>query len=149
MDKRTKVQLQPVRSIFKLYPYLVLTIIEVNIMNCRQKKNKPSKIVPSNCGKKTYCLQQVQWQPWRQRRFLCIKTEVAATCLQNTYGFYPNDTLKLKITLENMFGENSMKCFLQPRKHKKGNRILFTTIFEESMYCVRRKNITSCHLAAA
>ena len=35
----------------------------------------------------------------------------------NTYGFTPEDTLSLKITLENMFGENSMKCSI----HKKGN----------------------------
>ena len=54
----------------------------------------------------------------------------------NTYGFTPEDTLSLKITLENMFGENSMKCSIH--KHKKGNRIY---IWEESMECLR-KNIT-------
>ena len=52
MDKRTKVQLQPVRSIFKLYPYLVLTIIEVNIMNCRQKKISLARLYPQIAAKK-------------------------------------------------------------------------------------------------
>ena len=39
----------------------------------------------------------------------------------NTYGFTPEDTLSFKITLEIMFGENSMKCSIH--KHKKGNII--------------------------
>ena len=42
------------------------------------------------------------------------------------------DILKLKETLENMFGENSLKCTIH--KHKKGERIY---IWEESMKCLR------------
>ena len=36
----------------------------------------------------------------------------------NTYGFTNEDILKLKKTLENMFGENSLKCTIH--KHSKG-----------------------------
>jgi hypothetical protein len=39
----------------------------------------------------------------------------------NTYGFTSKDILILKKTLENMFGENSLKCSIH--KHKKGERI--------------------------
>ena len=39
----------------------------------------------------------------------------------NTYGFTHEGILKLKETLENMFGENSLKCSIH--KHKKGERI--------------------------
>ena len=39
----------------------------------------------------------------------------------NTYGFSNKDVLKLKSTLENMFGENTLKCSIH--KHKKGERI--------------------------
>lgn len=46
----------------------------------------------------------------------------------NTYAFNLEDVLKLKSTLENMFGNNSLKCSIH--KHKKGHRIY---IFEESM----------------
>lgn len=52
------------------------------------------------------------------------------------YGFTPEGTLSLKITLENMFGKNSMKCSIH--KHKKGDRLY---IWEEGMECLR-KNIT-------
>ena len=50
----------------------------------------------------------------------------------NTYGFSNQDVLKLKSTLENMFGENTLKCSIH--KHKKGERIY---IWEESMVVVR------------
>ena len=46
----------------------------------------------------------------------------------NTYAFKSEDVLKLKSTLENMFGNNSLKCSIH--KHKKGDRIY---IFGESM----------------
>lgn len=36
----------------------------------------------------------------------------------NTYGFISQDILNLKITLENMFGENTLKCSIH--NHKKG-----------------------------
>ena len=39
----------------------------------------------------------------------------------NTYGFTNQDVLKLKSTLENMFGENTLKCSIH--KHNKGERI--------------------------
>lgn len=50
----------------------------------------------------------------------------------NTYGFNTEDIFNLKITLENMFGKNSLKCSIH--KHKKGNRIY---IWEESMVLLR------------
>lgn len=46
----------------------------------------------------------------------------------NTYGFTSKDVLILKNTLENLFGENSLKCSIH--KHKKGERIY---IWKESM----------------
>ena len=56
----------------------------------------------------------------------------------NTYGFTNQDVLKLKTTLENIFGENSLKCSIH--KHSKGERIY---IWEEkqSMDLIRN-NIT-------
>lgn len=50
----------------------------------------------------------------------------------NTYGFTAEDILKLKLTLENLFGENSLKCSIH--KHPKGGRIY---IWEESMELLR------------
>ena len=50
----------------------------------------------------------------------------------NTYGFTSQDVLILKYTLENMFGERTLKCSIH--KHKKGERIY---IWEESMGFVR------------
>ena len=50
----------------------------------------------------------------------------------NTYGFSNQDVLNLKSTLENMFGENTLKCSIH--KHKKGERIY---IWGESMGVVR------------
>ena len=50
----------------------------------------------------------------------------------NTYAFNSEDVLKLKSTLENMFGNNSLKCSIH--KHKKGDRIY---IFGESMDILR------------
>ena len=50
----------------------------------------------------------------------------------NTYGFTSEDVLRLKHTVENMFGVNSIKCSIH--KHKKGDRIY---IWEESMDCLR------------
>ena len=50
----------------------------------------------------------------------------------NTYGFTSQDVLILKYTLENMFGERTLKCSIH--KHKKGERIY---IWEESMGVVR------------
>ena len=50
----------------------------------------------------------------------------------NTYGFTHEGILKLKEALENMFGENSLKCSIH--KHNKGERIY---IWEESMECLR------------
>nr|CAI9430484.1 LAGLIDADG endonuclease [Fomitopsis pinicola] len=50
----------------------------------------------------------------------------------NTYGFTSQDILNLKSTLENMFGENTLKCSIH--KHKKGDRIY---IWEESMELIR------------
>ena len=54
----------------------------------------------------------------------------------NTYGFTYEDILLLKQTLENMFGENSLKCSIH--KHPKGQRIY---IWEESMVLLK-KNIS-------
>lgn len=39
----------------------------------------------------------------------------------NTYAFNLEEILKLKSTLENMFGDNLLKCSIH--KHKKGYRI--------------------------
>ena len=50
----------------------------------------------------------------------------------NTYGFTSQDVLILKYTLENMFGERTLKCSIH--KHKKGERIY---IWGESMDVVR------------
>lgn len=50
----------------------------------------------------------------------------------NTYGFTLEDILRLKLTLENLFGENSLKCSIH--KHPKGARIY---IWEESMGLLR------------
>ena len=50
----------------------------------------------------------------------------------NTYGFTSEDVLRLKHTLENMFGVNSLKCSIH--KHQNGDRIY---IWEESMNCLR------------
>ena len=50
----------------------------------------------------------------------------------NTYGFTHQDVLLLKSTLENMFGENTLKCSIH--KHKKGERIY---IWGESMDTIR------------
>ena len=50
----------------------------------------------------------------------------------NTYGFSNQDVLKLKFILENLFGENTLKCSIH--KHKKGERIY---IWGESMGVVR------------
>ena len=50
----------------------------------------------------------------------------------NTYGFKDEDILTLKRTLENIFGENSLKCSIH--KHKKGGRIY---IWKESMELLR------------
>jgi hypothetical protein len=50
----------------------------------------------------------------------------------NTYGFNTKDILNLKKTLENMFGENSLKCSIH--KHKNGERIY---IWERSMELLR------------
>ena len=50
----------------------------------------------------------------------------------NTYGFTTEEVLKLKQTVENMFGENSLKCSIH--KHKKGSRIY---IWKESMELLR------------
>lgn len=52
----------------------------------------------------------------------------------NTYGFSKEEVLLLKKTLENMFGENSLKCSIH--KHSKGERIY---IWEESMVMLRDK----------
>ena len=57
----------------------------------------------------------------------------------NTYAFNSEDVLKLKSTLENMFGNNSLKCSIH--KHKKGDRIY---IFGESMDILR--NNISVHM---
>lgn len=50
----------------------------------------------------------------------------------NTYGLTPQDIFLLKTTLENMFGENTLKCTIH--KHQKGERIY---IWEESMEFLR------------
>jgi LAGLIDADG DNA endonuclease family protein len=56
----------------------------------------------------------------------------------NTYGFTNQDVLKLKSTLENMFGENTLKCSIH--KQNKGERIY---IWGESMdVMLRRHNIS-------
>ena len=57
----------------------------------------------------------------------------------NTYAFNSEDVLKLKSTLENLFGNNSLKCSIH--KHKKGDRIY---IFGESMDILR--NNISVHM---
>ena len=51
----------------------------------------------------------------------------------NTYGFTSQEVLKLKCTLENLFGKNTMKCSIH--KHNKGDRIY---IWEESMVLIRQ-----------
>ena len=55
----------------------------------------------------------------------------------NTYGFTSEDILLLKLTLENIFGVNSLKCSIH--KHKKEKEF----IWEESMKNLR-KNISQC-----
>ena len=50
----------------------------------------------------------------------------------NTYGFTQQEIFLLKTTLENMFGENTLKCSIH--KHPKGERIY---IFWESMELLR------------
>ena len=50
----------------------------------------------------------------------------------NTYGFNSEDVLKLKLCLENLFGNNSLKCSIH--KHPKGQRIY---IWEESIGLLR------------
>lgn len=50
----------------------------------------------------------------------------------NTYGFTTEEILILKQTVENMFGENSLKCSIH--KHKKGGKIY---IWKESMELLR------------
>ena len=50
----------------------------------------------------------------------------------NTYGFKPEDVLILKRILEQMFGDNVLKCSIH--KHPKGQRIY---IWEESMEIIR------------
>jgi hypothetical protein len=50
----------------------------------------------------------------------------------NTYGFTNQEVLNLKFTLENLFGENTLKCSIH--KHKKGNRVY---IWGESMDVIR------------
>jgi len=52
----------------------------------------------------------------------------------NTYGFIHEDVLKLKLALENLFGENTLKCSIH--KHNKGERIY---IWEQSMELIRYK----------
>lgn len=52
----------------------------------------------------------------------------------NTYGFNSEEVLRLKSALENLFGENSLKCSIH--KHSKGSRIY---IWEESMPLLREK----------
>ena len=49
-----------------------------------------------------------------------------------TYGFKAEEVLNLKQIVENMFGENSLKCSIH--KHKKGARIY---IWKESMELLR------------
>jgi hypothetical protein len=50
----------------------------------------------------------------------------------NTYGFTNQEVWNLKFTLENLFGENTLKCSIH--KHKKGDRIY---IWGESMDVIR------------
>lgn len=50
----------------------------------------------------------------------------------STYGFTGEEVFNLKITLENMFGDNSLKCSIH--KHTKGPRIY---VWEESMVLIR------------
>lgn len=50
----------------------------------------------------------------------------------NTYGYTHEDVLILKRLLENMFGDNTLKCSIH--KHNKGERIY---VWEESMELLR------------
>lgn len=50
----------------------------------------------------------------------------------NTYGFTHEDILILKRTIENMFGNNTLKCSIH--KHNKGEWIY---VWEESMELLR------------
>ena len=123
-DKRTKVQYSSVN-----FQTLSLPCFNYYRSIFYDSNNKPSKIVPSNIKDLLTPIGLAYWimdDGSIQNKGLHL----------NTYGFTPEDTLSLKITLENMFGENSMKCSIH--KHKKGNRIY---IWEESMECLR-KNIT-------
>ena len=52
----------------------------------------------------------------------------------NTYGFKDKDVLLLKKTLENLFGDNNLKCSIH--SHSKGKRIY---IWEESMVLLKEK----------
>ena len=57
----------------------------------------------------------------------------------NTYGFTPQDIFLLKTTLENMFGENTLKCSIH--NHQKGERIY---IWEESMVLLKKIFLNIC-----
>ncbi len=50
----------------------------------------------------------------------------------NTYGFKAEEVLKLKMSLENMFGDNTLKCSIH--QHPKGQRIY---VWEESIGLIR------------
>ena len=54
----------------------------------------------------------------------------------NTYGFTTEETLRLKLALVNLFGENTLKCSIH--KHRSGDRIY---IWKESMDLLR-ENVT-------
>ena len=120
MDKRTKVQYSSVN-----FQTLSLPWFYYYRSQFYDSKVNPSKIVPSNIKDLLTPIGLAYWimdDGSIQNKGLHL----------NTYGFSPNDTLRLKKILEDMFGENSMKCSIH--KHKKGNRIY---IWEESMDCLR------------
>jgi len=50
----------------------------------------------------------------------------------NTYGFTHEDILNLKRTIQNMFGNNTLKCSIH--KHNKGEKFY---VWEESMELLR------------
>jgi LAGLIDADG DNA endonuclease family len=58
----------------------------------------------------------------------------------NTYSFTTEEVLILKRTLENMFGDNYLKCSIH--KHLKGQRIY---VWEESMVLIRENILKFMH----
>ena len=99
MDKRTKVQYSSVN-----FQTLSLPCFNNYRSKFYDSKNKPSKIVPSNIKDLLTPIGLAYWimdDGDIQKKGLYL----------NTYGFTPEDTLCLKITLENIFGRKFNEMF--------------------------------------